>query len=90
MEGPRPYQELGGVGNGAVGEGVVKCSAATVSLQTSGAVFAFGCDANILCTFDFGRIGNSAPSSHPRQDDKPQQQCQYLAVACGRHDRGFR
>ena len=75
MEGPRPYQELGGVGDGTVGEGVVKCSAATVSLQTSGAVCAVGCDTNILCTFDFG---NSARSSHPRQGETKEYVCIHL------------
>ena len=69
MEGPRTYQELGGVGDGAVGEGIVKCSTATVSLQTSGAVCAVGCDANTLCTFDSGRIGKRAWSSHPCQGE---------------------
>ena len=71
MESPRPYQELGGVGDGAVGEGVVKCSAATVSLQTSGAVSAVGCDSDLLCTF--GTLCNNAWSSHPRQDDKKEE-----------------
>ena len=78
MEGPRPYQELGGVGDSAVGEGVVKCSAATDSLQTSGGVCAVGCDTNILCTFDFGRIGNSAWSSHPCQDETKEYVCIHL------------
>ena len=68
MEGPRPYQELGGVGDGAVGEGIVKCSTATVSSQTSGAVCAVGCDLDPLCTL--GMLCNNAWNSHQRQDDK--------------------
>ena len=67
-EGPRSYQELCRVGDGAVGEGIVQCFTATLSLQTSGAVCAVDGDFDNLCAV--GTLGSCVWCRYPKKGGK--------------------
>ena len=85
VEGPRSYQELRRVGDGAVGEGIVQRFAAAVSLQTSSDVRAVDGDFDNLCTV--GRLSSCVwYPSEGGQEKEQETRLQASAAALGRHD----